>query len=106
MCIGESETEESKKMNENKTKVKGEWLYVDISYVSAKSQGGANYWALAVDKATQNKWSFFLKNKSDMVEVICDLVEELINEGYGVKFISCDNLGENKGIKKEFYLGR
>jgi len=88
------------KESKNKSKKAGERLMIDISSIknSNKQQVG-RYWLLIVDEATDMKWSFFLKKKSNQVPVLMGFIKKLFNSGYDVKFIRCDNAGENISLK-------
>jgi hypothetical protein len=85
----------------NKSIKAGERLMIDISSVknSDKKQVG-RYWLLIVDEATDMKWSFFLKKKSNQVPVLMGFIKKLFNSGYNVKYIRCDNAGENISLKE------
>ena len=51
------------KTTETKSTTKGDHMYLDISSVKELSTGGAKYWALIVDEATDMCWSLFLQTK-------------------------------------------
>ncbi|MFN9902870.1 MAG: hypothetical protein ACK55Z_29645, partial [bacterium] len=55
---------------------------------------------LVVDYATNFAWSFFLKRRSDVAETMFKLVNEIKTFGYKVKYLRCDNGGENKGTEE------
>ena len=47
------------------------------------------------------KWSLFLRRKSDAIKAVVDFVKSLkAGNQEMVKFLSCDNSGENEGIQK------
>jgi hypothetical protein len=49
-----------------------------------------------LDDCTDKAWSFFLKHKDDQVEVLIEHIKELKSKyGKVVKYIWCDNAGEN-----------
>jgi len=79
-----------------KSMIPGERLGFDVSSVKYKSFGGSKYWLLVVDHATDHLWSYFLKKKSDVPETIQKLVSKLVAQNYKVKYLRCDNAGENK----------
>jgi len=83
--------------------IAGERLGFDISSIKNLSLGGSKYWLLVVDEATDMCWSFFLKQKSEtgakMHGLICELKDRFNKV---VKFLRCDNGGENK--RTEEYL--
>ena len=73
------------------SKKKGERLYMDISSIRTTSFGGAKFWLLVVDEATDFCWSFFMKNKSDTTEHMITLLKTLQGQNINVKLIRCDN---------------
>ena len=81
--------------------VRGERLFIDISSVRGKSYGGVKFWLLVVDEATNFKWSKFLKTKDETSQVMITLLQELKDQGVKVKYIRCDNAGENRSFQKE-----
>ena len=47
------------------------------------------------------KWSYFLKHKDDQVGALIDFIKALqAKKSNIVKFICCDNAGENKSLEK------
>lgn len=88
------------KESSNRSIIPGERLAIDISTVktqNAKRMG--RYWLLVVDEATNMKWSYFLKSKDGQVSVLIGLIKTLKNNGKEVKYIRCDNAGENVALK-------
>ena len=64
--------------------------------VKKKSYGGKKFWLLVLDDCTDKAWSFFLKHKDDQVEELIAHIKELKSKyGKVVKYIRCDNAGEN-----------
>jgi len=80
------------------SQVPGERLYLDISSVRDASYGGSKFWALIVDDYTDFCWSIFLKNKSDLKDKMFSLLTDLHIAGIDVKYIRCDDSGENKSF--------
>ena len=106
VCVGcsiaKAKQKDIPKLNDHVSKTKGERLCIDISSVKGKSFGGGRFWLLVVDEATDFKWSFFLKEKSKTSKTIRDLIRMLkTKHNIEVKFIRCDNAGENKGLEKD-----
>jgi transposase InsO family protein len=64
------------------------------------SYGGSKFWALIVDNYTNYCWGIFLKNKSELKEKMLTLLTDLKIAGIEVKFIRCDDSGENKSFCK------
>jgi transposase InsO family protein len=55
-----------------------------------------------LDDASDYCWSYFLKKKSDLSQTVRNLVKDLkVKHKKRVKFIRCDNAGENKAFEKE-----
>ena len=90
----------------------GERMYTDISGPYKKSLIGSNYWILFVDQYSGKAWSFFVPRKNGMAKVANALFTQLRSAGYTLRFLRCDNAGENvaglskvcetHGIKEEF----
>ena len=74
---------------------------IDISSVKTKnSKRVGKYWLLVVDEATSMKWSFFLKSKDSQVALLIGFIKTLQNQNKQVKFIRCDNAGENISLQQ------
>ena len=72
-------------------------MYLDIPSIRHDSLGGRRHWAMLVDEAPRCKHSFFLKKKSDQVAMISSWLKGLRDKyKMQIKFIHCDNAGENK----------
>jgi hypothetical protein len=54
------------------------------------------HWLIIVDEYTQLKRVEFFKSKSDIVEYLCEIINRDGNNGMPVRFVRCDNAGENK----------
>jgi hypothetical protein len=78
-----------------------ERLYVNISSIKERSFGGAKLWALKVDDYSDYCWSFVMKNKSDLKTRIKTLLTDLKIANQIVKFIRCDDAGENLTMKND-----
>jgi len=87
----------------NKSTIPGERLCIDISSVKKENKKKVGkFWLLVVDEATGMKWSFFIKQKSDQVEILQAFILELkAKHNRTVKFIRCDNAGENYSLQRE-----
>jgi hypothetical protein len=58
--------------------------------------------ALIVDEVTNMMWSHFLRRKPEASRKVIEFVTELkTKDANMVKFIRCDNLGENHALKQE-----
>jgi hypothetical protein len=78
--------------------VSGERVYLDISSIRDESNGSSCFWALLVDDYSDYCWSIFLKNKSDLKSKIMTLLNDLKISEINVKYIRCDDSGENKAL--------
>ena len=88
------------KVNYHKSTIPGERIYTDISYIKQVSYGGSSNWILIVDECTKMKWSFFCNKRSCIGEIISNFVKELsLTCNKEVRFIRCDNAGENDLIE-------
>ena len=64
--------------------------------------GGKRHWLIVVDEFSDCSHSFFLKRKSDQIEMIPIWIKELkAKYGIDIKYIRLDNSGENKSLQKE-----
>jgi hypothetical protein len=79
----------------------GECLYVDISSIKERTICGAKFWALIVDDYTDYCWSFIMKNKLDLKIKIKTLLTDLKISNRNLRFIRCDNAGENMTMKND-----
>ena len=93
------------KESKNKAKEAGERLMIDISSIKSTTKKRiGKYWLLVVDEATDMKWSFFLKKKSAQVAVLIGFIKGLMAQDKKVKYIRCDNAGENHALKNKMDL--
>ena len=77
-------------------------LFIDISSFKHESMGGKRHWLIVVDEFSDCSHSFFLKRKSDQIELLPAWMKELkAKYGIDIKYIRLDNSGENKGLKDE-----
>ena len=81
-----------------------ERIYIDIATVRKPKDGAATNskknWRIMVDERTQIKFSDFFPSKNGMVEPTCVLLSQWQQNGLTVKFIRCDNAGENKLLEE------
>ena len=89
------------KLDKGRSDKPGERLCIDTSSMKT-SQKYKRFWVLVEDQATCMKWSYFVKNKSDQVKQIVDLIKEINGiKNRKVAYIRCDNAGENKTLEEE-----
>ena len=90
------------KESKNRATMPGERLMIDISSVKTpNNKKVGRFWLLVMDEATDMKWSFFLKNKSQQVPLLLGFIKNLKEMNKPVKFIRCDNAGENYSFQKK-----
>ncbi len=53
-----------------------------------------------LDFGSDHCWCLFVKKKSDMPQRMLRFLHEVRGKGFNVKFIRCDNAGENKALQK------
>ena len=77
-------------------------LYIDISSFKHESMGGKRHWLIVVDEFSDCSHSFFLKRKSDQIELLPVWMKELkAKYGIDIKSVRLDNSGENRCLHKE-----
>jgi hypothetical protein len=99
---GKSQQKDVNKMSEVSSDVPGECLMINILRVKKKRYRGKKFWFLVLDDCTDKAWSFFLKHKDDQVEVFIEHIKELKSKYRKVvKYIQCDNVGENILLERQ-----
>ncbi len=91
----------SKKYVVPRTRTPGERIFIDVSYFPQPSIAYNKYWLLIVDDATDMCWSFFLKAKSDLAEMVINFLYTMKQNGTPVKHIRLDNSGENRSLQDQ-----
>ena len=77
-------------------------LFIDICSFKHESMGGKRHWLIVVDKFSDCSHSFFLKRKSDQIDMIPIWIKELkAKYGIDIKYVRLDNNGENRSLQKE-----
>ena len=76
-------------------------LFIDISSFKDESMGGKRHWLIVVDEFSNCSHSFFLKRKSDQIELLPTWMKELkAKYGIDIKYVRLDNSGENRVLQK------
>ena len=94
----------AKNVNKSTDKVAkevGERVLVDASGPFEVSKGGSRYWFQAVDEFSRYGWCGFGKNKTEIGEFYDGVCKYLQGCGYKLKYLRCDNAGENVKHLKE-----
>ena len=77
-------------------------LFIDNSSFKHESMGGKRHWLIVVDEFSDCSHSFFLKRKSDQIELLLAWMKELkAKYGIDIKYVRLDNSGENRGLQTE-----
>ena len=84
----------------------GERLFLNISSPSTPTFASKKHWLLIIDDSSSFILSFFLKEKSDLVDIMIGLIKDLKNKYYlQVQYLCCVDAGENivfkNGCKQE-----
>ncbi len=95
---GKGKQKPVKKFTQTRTSIPLERIFVDTSELPSKSLGGSKYWIMVVDDATRFKWSFFVKSKAVLGDIMQKYICKYVNE-YNIKYLRCDNAGENQALK-------
>ena len=78
-------------------------MFFDISSFKHESMGRKSHWIIVVDEFSDCGHSFFLRKKSDQMEVIPIWIKGLqTTYQIVVKNIRLDNSGENRSLQKEW----
>ena len=80
----------------------GHRLFIDISSFKHESMGGKRHWLIVVDEFGDCSHSFFLKRKSEQIELLPVWMKELKAKYWiDIKYVRSDNSGENRSLQKE-----
>ncbi|CAM9855209.1 unnamed protein product, partial [Chrysoparadoxa australica] len=82
------------KMTTTRAKKKLERIFIDIEPHETPSLGGARNWILIEDDYTRMKWSFFVRQKSDLYGTLDTFLTAAAAKKTPVRFIRLDNAGE------------
>ena len=104
-AAGKAKQKNVPKQSEHKPSTKnGERVFLDIATV--KKPSGTNIrvskpnWRILVDERTGLKVSDFYATKDRMVDPTCDTLNRWKQAGKPVKYLRCNNAGENKLLQK------
>ena len=79
----------------------GERLFFNISSLSTPTFGSKKHWLHVIDDSSNYVWSFFLKEKSDIADIMFGLIKNLKNKYImQVQCLHCDNAGKNVAFEK------
>ena len=81
-------------------KILGKKLFYDISSPLTPTFGAKKHWLLVLEDSTHYAWSYLLKEKCEMKNVILGLIKNLkTKNGLQVWYAWCDNAGENEDFE-------
>ena len=79
----------------------GRKAFFYISSPTTPTVGTKKNWLLVIDDSTSYVQSFFLKETSNLADIIVGLIKNLKNEyNLQVQYLCCNNTGENIAFKK------
>jgi len=82
----------------------GERIFLDISTIKGEKDGpkvnAKKNWRIMVDERTNMKFTKFFTTKNGMIEPTLAQLERWRQAGIKVKYIRCDNAGENKKLEE------
>ena len=89
------------KISDTKATEIAERVYIDTTSVQHKSLGGAKHLLGVVDDKSDFTWVKPLKRKKDQVHVMLSFLRKMKTRGKPVKYIRCDNAGENRDLRNK-----
>ena len=99
--VGKTRQSNLTKTPSQKATQNAERFFLDISSPTQPSLGGKRHWLLVLDDKPDKAWSFFLKQKSDLKDVVLPFLKDITaTYGYKIVNIRCDNAGENTALEK------
>ena len=95
--IGKARQKGVRKIRIERSSIAGERLFIDISSTKVRTLNGTRYWLLALDDYSDMLFSFFLRQKSDLVHQLVDFIKCMRDvNNIKIQIIRGDNAGENK----------
>ena len=77
-------------------------VFIDLCSFKQVSRGGNRHWLIVVDEFSDCTHSFFLKRKSDQIQIMLIWTRILSKKhNIEIKRIRLDNSGENRSLQKE-----
>ena len=103
-AAGKAKQKNVPKQSEHKPATKGEGrIYTDIATVKKPKNEDVTvtkpHWQVMVDERTGHKTSVFHEKKSDQVETTCVKIQKWKEADVPIKYVRCDNAGENKSLQ-------
>src|SRR5687767_3112128 len=79
----------------------GEWMFLDLCSVKKDGKKTLKFWRIMMDEATGLKSTKFVPTKDSMVGPTLKELQKLKYLNKDMKFIHCDNGGENEALQKK-----
>ena len=89
------------KYTDTKSTKPGERIFIDTTSIKHETLGGSKYMIGIVDDCTSLMWGNMLKRKKDQVPTMVNFLRRMKARGTPIKYIRCDNAGENKELQKK-----
>ena len=89
------------KNTDTKSTKPGERIFIDTTSIRHETFGGSKYMIGIVDDCTSLMWGNMLKRKKDQVPTMVSFLRRMKARGTPIKYIRCDNAGENKELQKK-----
>ena len=103
LCKSQNQTKNipKKKMKKLPTRP-GYRVFMDICSFKQVSRGGNRHWLVVVDEFSDYTHSFFLKRKSDQIQIMLMWIRGISKKhNIEIKRIRLDSSGENRSLQKE-----
>jgi hypothetical protein len=68
------------KVSLTKSKLPGEIILTDVSYIKRESLGKMNMWILIEDQVSKMKWRYFGRRKNELINIVYDFIIKLKKE--------------------------
>ena len=92
------------KESQNKSRIPGERILIDVSYIKRESLGKRNMWILIEDQASTMKWSHFGRRKNESINIVFNFIQQLKAKSPNLgKYLRMDNSGENVVLKNKLH---
>ena len=83
------------------SKTLGEWLFFDVSSPLTHTFRCEKQWLLDMEDSTNCMWSYFLKEKLDLKNVVMGLIKKLKTKyNIWIQYLQFDNVGESVDFER------
>ena len=95
-AVAKAKQRATNKVSENVATKPAEQFFADTSRPFPDSPAGSKYWVKFVCQATGMSFDYFCKSKAQLADCANMLFTKLSASGHNIKYLRCDNAGENK----------